>query len=314
MDRPLVYSLVAHCFGFFWNSQFLLGFTSCVAAHVTYTCYWQLAAEAVPPPPADEDEDEGGNEPAAAAAPPPWYLHRAAWVVARFYFGSVALGSFLAAWVQFFRLLLQHAAGRLQETVERGTAPGCVLALAGFLQRALLLLVRLLGAQAYCMVLLSGKGFCDAGVYAVSVSVANFDNVAAVTVITDVILTMGKLAVAACSAFSCFLYLDTLPAGSVSSPLLPVILVGATAFVIASLFFAVPELVVETIILAFCKDLVESGGQSAPPALQACLATHRDAAAQRAGCCVGGAAADDEAPDSPAGGGAATAKIPSSRV
>lgn len=54
---------------------------------------------------------------------------------------------------------------------------------------------------------------------------------------------MGKLAVAASCAFWCFVYVETLDGGAVSSPLLPVILVGITSFAVASIFFSVPELV-----------------------------------------------------------------------
>lgn len=62
--------------------------------------------------------------------------------------------------------------------------------------------------------------------------------------ISDAVLFLGKIAVSCSCAFFCFVYLDEqYPAGTISSPILPVIIVFLAAFAIACMFFAVVEMV-----------------------------------------------------------------------
>lgn len=56
------------------------------------------------------------------------------------------------------------------------------------------------------------------------------------------------------------MYIESLPEGSVTSPLLPVILVALASFAVACIFFAVPELIVETTMLTFSKSMAETPG------------------------------------------------------
>ncbi len=53
------------------------------------------------------------------------------------------------------------------------------------------------------------------------------------------------------------------------SPVLPIAISVITGFVIAQIFFAVYEMGIDTVILAFCEDCEENGGNPryAPPLL-----------------------------------------------
>lgn len=73
---------------------------------------------------------------------------------------------------------------------------------------------------------------------------SNSSRIGVTNVISDVVLFLGKIAVSAASAFFCFVYLDhEYPDGSISSPILPVIIVFIAAFAITCMFFAVVEMV-----------------------------------------------------------------------
>ncbi|RWW05866.1 hypothetical protein GW17_00030836 [Ensete ventricosum] len=67
----------------------------------------------------------------------------------------------------------------------------------------------------------------------------------------------------------------------ISSPLLPVLVSWGLGYVVVTLFFAVVEMSIDTLILSFCQDAEEHQGtaQYAPPLLMATLdgqgETHR---------------------------------------
>ncbi|KAM7250152.1 hypothetical protein ACFE04_022035 [Oxalis oulophora] len=94
-----------------------------------------------------------------------------------------------------------------------------------------------------------------------------------VNVIGDVILFLGKLCVSLSSAVFAFLMLDTHRYSSsynkISSPLFPVLVCWGLGFIVATLFFKVVEMSIDTIILSYCQDSEEHQGtaQYAPPLL-----------------------------------------------
>lgn len=274
MKAELRSTLVYHLFGFLWNTQFIIGFTVCVVAHVTFHFYaWLGAGEAMPK----------------------WPVTTAMRIVIRFYLGSVAVGSFLMAWVQFLRMPLAFTAARLKAVEQRGKLAGPAMAAVVFTHRLCTLLVKLVNPHAYCMVIIGGKAYCDAGVEALQALEQNMHVAETVTEVANAVIFLGKVCVAACCAFWCFIYLDTLPDGAVSSPIFPVILVFATAFAIACIFFAIPELLIETVLLSFCVDCKENGGQPrfSPPVLMNAIDTHKQAG-HCCGCTHPPAADDDE--------------------
>ena len=57
----------------------------------------------------------------------------------------------------------------------------------------------------------------------------------------------------------------------------------------ACIFFAAPELIIETVILAFCKDTAETGGQFCPDVLRQAIFTHQN---HSRACCKRPAADD----------------------
>ncbi|CAN6487233.1 unnamed protein product [Victoria cruziana] len=71
--------------------------------------------------------------------------------------------------------------------------------------------------------------------------------------------------------------LDTHKYGSahnkISSPLFPVLICWGLGYVVATLFFGVVEMAIDTIILSFCQDTEEHQGtaQYAPPLLMETL-------------------------------------------
>ncbi|KAK1284313.1 hypothetical protein QJS10_CPB21g00530 [Acorus calamus] len=124
---------------------------------------------------------------------------------------------------------------------------------------------------------ITGKSFCKASVIATGLIMNNILRIGKVNVIGDVILFLGKLCVSLFSAVFAFLMLDTYKYSSahnkISSPLFPVLVCWGLGYVVSTLFFAVVEMAIDTIILSFCQDAEEHQGtaQYAPPLLMETL-------------------------------------------
>lgn len=112
---------------------------------------------------------------------------------------------------------------------------------------------------------------------AVALIVQNVLRLAAVNIVGDVLMWLGKLTVmagAGCVAF--FLsdmdyYTDEAqyPDTFLSSPLMPILISLLVGYVVADLFFQVYEMAIDTILLSFCEDCETNSGNPrfAPPLL-----------------------------------------------
>ncbi|KAI9086032.1 hypothetical protein K1719_032109 [Acacia pycnantha] len=134
-------------------------------------------------------------------------------------------------------------------------------------------IIKSVNRNAYIMIAITGKSFFRASAIATELIMNNILRIGRVNVIGDVILFLGKLCVSLASAVFAFLMLDSHKYRSahnkISSPLLPVMVCWALGYIVATLFFAVVEMSIDTIILSFCQDSEEHQGtaQYAPPLL-----------------------------------------------
>nr|GEU95633.1 stem-specific protein TSJT1-like [Tanacetum cinerariifolium] len=128
-------------------------------------------------------------------------------------------------------------------------------------------------AQLHWGIAITGESFFTASAMATDLIKNNILRIGKVNVIGNVILFLGKLCVSLASALFAFLMLDTHAYKSahnkVSSPLIPVLVCWGLGFVVATLFFAVVEVSIDTIILSYCQDSEEHRGttQYATPLL-----------------------------------------------
>ncbi|RWW34231.1 hypothetical protein GW17_00001013 [Ensete ventricosum] len=132
-------------------------------------------------------------------------------------------------------------------------------------------------ARGEISIAITGKGFSKASAIATGLIMNNILRIGKVNVIGDVILYLGKLCVSLFCALFAFLMLDTHKYKSahnkISSPLFPVLVTWGLGYIVATLFFAVVEMSIDTIILSFCQDAEEHQGtaQCAPPLLMETL-------------------------------------------
>ncbi|OAY54915.1 choline transporter protein 1 [Manihot esculenta] len=244
-----------HLFGCYWATQFFIACSATVIAGSVASYYWT----------------RGETSPEIPFLPVFSSMKR----LMRYSLGSVALGSLIVSFVESIRFMLESIRRKLKVA---GTEPdGCmgktVHHTSQFCLRCVEWTIKSVNRNAYIMIAITGKSFCRASAIATDLIMNNILRIGRVNVIGDVILFLGKLCVSLSSAVFAFLMLDTHKYRSahnkISSPLFPVLVCWALGYVVATLFFAVVEMSIDTIILSFCQDSEEHQGtaQYAPPLL-----------------------------------------------
>ncbi|XP_073392196.1 choline transporter protein 1 isoform X2 [Physcomitrium patens] len=207
-SKNLVWAILYQIFGFFWTTQFITACCLTTIAGAVAAYYW-----------ARGDTANMGWLPVLSSAKR----------VFRYSLGSMALGSLLVAIIEMIRFLLEMLRKKLKALE---AAPGgcfiticccCVQCCLGCIEWT----IKFINRNAYIVIAINGKGFCRAAGKATGLIVNNVLRVAAVNIIGDMILFLGKVVVSLASALFAFLMLDTKQYktghSKVSSPLFPVL-------------------------------------------------------------------------------------------
>lgn len=259
--RHIALAILYHIFGCFWTTQFIIACSLTVIAGAVASYYWSRG-----------ETSEMPFMPVVSS------VKR----LTRFSLGSMALGSLVVAIIESIRFLLE-ALRRQLKVVEATPAVCCIRMIWCCTQCCLGCVewtIKFINRNAYIMIAITGKGFCKAAAMATGLIVNNILRIGTVNVIGDVMLFLGKFCVSLACALFAFLMLDSHQYKSshhkISSPLFPVLFCWGLGYVVASLFFAVLEMAIDTIILSFCQDVEEHNGtpQYAPPLLMETLRKH----------------------------------------
>ncbi|KAL4619590.1 hypothetical protein ACB092_06G090800 [Castanea dentata] len=248
-------AILFHLFGCYWATQFFIACSSTVIAGSVASYYWA----------------RGETSPEIPFLPVFSSMKR----LMRYSLGSVALGSLIVSFVESIRFMLESIRRKLKVS---STTPHSYIGKAAFHSsrfcfRCIEWTIKSVNRNAYIMIAITGKSFCKASAIATELIINNILRIGRVNVIGDVILFLGKLCVSLSSALFAFLMLDTHRYRSahnkISSPVFPVVVCWGLGYVVATLFFAVVEMSIDTIILSFCQDSEEHQGtaQYAPPLL-----------------------------------------------
>lgn len=260
-SRHIALAILYHIFGCFWTTQFIIACSLTVIAGAVASYYWSRG-----------ETSEMPFMPVVSS------VKR----LTRFSLGSMALGSLVVAIIESVRFLLE-ALRRQLKVVEATPAACCIRMIWCCTQCCLGCVewtIKFINRNAYIMIAVTGRGFCKAAAMATGLIINNILRIGTVNVIGDVMLFLGKLCVSLACALFAFLMLDTHQYKSshhkISSPLFPVLFCWGLGYVVASLFFAVVEMAIDTIVLSFCQDVEEHQGnpQYAPPLLMETLKKH----------------------------------------
>ncbi|KAK3273498.1 hypothetical protein CYMTET_18261, partial [Cymbomonas tetramitiformis] len=252
LNRTLQYSLLYMLFGFFWVTQFIIASTLVTIAGVAYECYLCQGADA------------------KVSINVVWHsLVR----TVRYHLGSIALGSLIMAIIKFIRAIVAFISYKLKDLVDKNPLLKflvyCVNCCLWFVDK----IISIINRNAYVMIAIDGENFCSSAARGTSLALEFILQIAIINVVGDFMLLLGRVSITCACGIITFLALDGDVYNDVSSPLMPVIFVSVSAFVVSSIFMAVVEVVIDTMTLAYCDDVNDHNGKPefAPPELMDAL-------------------------------------------
>lgn len=179
-----------------------------------------------------------------------------------YHLGSVALGSFLITLFKVPRLILTYLISKMRKHEDLKCVSWCLKCCTCCLW-CMEKCIRYLNHNAYTVIAIQGIGFCPAAREAFDILVSNALQVAAINSVGDFILFLGKCSVAGITTFTAILIMKNEP--DLHFYAIPVFIVSVFSFLIAHCMLTIYEMVIDTLFLCACEDLLRNDGSKEKP-------------------------------------------------
>ncbi|XP_012942174.1 choline transporter-like protein 2 [Aplysia californica] len=189
----------------------------------------------------------------------------------RFHLGSLAFGAFIIAVVQFIRIMLEYIEYKLKDSENR--VAKIILKILKCCFWCLEKFLKFLNKNAYIMIAIRGKNFCFSAKDAFMLIMRNIVRVVVLDKVTDFLIFLSKALVTGIVFVLSFFWFKgsvTYFDEYVSRPelnyyLTPVIILTLATYLLASAFFSVYSMAVDTLFLCFLEDLEMNDGSVQKP-------------------------------------------------
>uniref|UniRef100_A0A0P6JDY4 Choline transporter-like protein n=1 Tax=Heterocephalus glaber TaxID=10181 RepID=A0A0P6JDY4_HETGA len=244
-QRTLFNLQVYGVLGLFWTINWVLALGQCVLAGAFASFYWAF----------HKPQDI-----------PTFPLSAAFIRTLRYHTGSLAFGALILTLVQIARLVLEYMDHKLRGA--QNALARCIVCCFKCCLWCLEKFIKFLNRNAYIMIAIYGKNFCVSAKNAFMLLMRNVLRVVVLDKVTDLLLFFGKLLVVGGVGVLSFFFFSGRIKGlgkDFESPdlnyyWLPIMTTIMGAYVIASGFFSVFGMCVDTLFLCFLEDLERNDG------------------------------------------------------
>jgi len=216
LDQRFAFSF----FIYLWNNAFLIAIGQCIIAGAVASWFFTPNARK-------------GKEPA---------IKTAVWNVFRFHAGSLALGSFIIAVVQFIRYLMKYL--EKQAAAQKNRVMVMVFRVLQCCIWCFEKCLKFLSKNAYIQIAIRGTNFCNSARKAFTIITANILRFGTVALLGSVVHYIGLLFIMASTTVSGYFILKAMH-GDIQ-PVVPLCIYAAVAYVVGKLFMNVFGLAVDT--------------------------------------------------------------------
>jgi choline transporter-like protein 2/4/5 len=182
--------------------------------------------------------------------------------------GSVALGSFLLATLRLIRIVIEYIDSKCRQYSDNPVAKaiGCICKCSFWCLESFL---KFINTNAYIMMAVYGQGYCDSARDAFSLLMRNIIRVVVVDQVADFLLFLGKVVVTAFMGLLSYYIFDA-RSELIDMPVLnytwiPIVAICFGTYLVASSFFNVYDMAVDTIFLCFLEDCERNDGTPSKP-------------------------------------------------
>ncbi|XP_074188816.1 choline transporter-like protein 4 isoform X1 [Rhinolophus sinicus] len=245
VQRSLFNLQIYGVLGLFWTLNWVLALGQCVLAGAFASFYWAF------------------NKPRDI---PTFPLGAAFIRTLRYHTGSLAFGALILSLVQIARVILEYIDHKLRGA--QNPMARCIMCCFKCCLWCLEKFIKFLNRNAYIMIAIYGKNFCVSAKNAFMLLMRNVVRVVVLDKVTDLLLLFGKLlVVGGVGVLSFFFFTGRIPGlgKEFENPhlnyyWLPIMTSILGAYVIASGFFSVFGMCVDTLFLCFLEDLERNDG------------------------------------------------------
>ena len=234
-------------FGFFWAMNFVTAFGEIVLAGAFSKWYWTYDKKDVP----------------CCVLGPSFFM------ALTYHLGTVAFGSLIIAIIRFLRAILEYVESKLK--LYNNDLTKCLFCLCKCCLWCLEKFMRFINRNAYIMCAIKSTNFCVSAKDAFSLLMRNILRVVVLNSVVNFLLFIGKLViVAGVGILSYFVFSGHIPELQDDIPTLnflftPIVVIVIGTYFIASTFFSVYAMAVDTIFLCFLEDLERNDGTPQRP-------------------------------------------------
>ncbi|XP_072584291.1 choline transporter-like protein 4 isoform X2 [Vulpes vulpes] len=234
----------------FWTVNWVLALGQCVLAGAFASFYWAF----------QKPQDI-----------PTFPLSSAFIRTLRYHIGSLAFGALILTLVQMARVILEYIDNKLRGS--QNPMARCIMCCFKCCLWCLEKFIKFLNRNAYIMIAVYGKNFCVSAKNAFMLLMRNVVRVVVLDKVTDLLLLFGKLLVVGGVGVLSFFFFTGRIQGlgrhfenpSLNYYWLPIMVSILGAYVIASGFFSVFGMCVDTLFLCFLEDLERNDGSADRP-------------------------------------------------
>jgi len=235
-------------FGLYWGVFFWAAFAELVLAGVFAQWYWTM----------NKSSDI-----------PDCTLGTAMWNASVFHLGTVAFGSLTIAIIRMIRTILEYIERKCRKFNNDLTK--CLLCCCKCCLWCLEKFMRFLNRNAYIMCAIKSTNFCRSAKEAFNLIMRNLVRVVVLDSVVDFLLFLGKIVIVmATGVASYFVFSGQIPEIKDQIPSLnyfftPIVFIVIGSYLIASAFFSVYSMAVDTLLLCFLEDLERNDGSVERP-------------------------------------------------
>ncbi|XP_065083197.1 choline transporter-like 2 isoform X3 [Ochlerotatus camptorhynchus] len=227
--------------GFFWGICFVSAFGDMVLAFTFATWYWTFRKKELR-----------------------FFVLTTGFLrTVRYHLGTLAFGSLIIAICKIIRAMLEYIDHKLRK-YDNGVVKA-VLCLCKCCFWCLESFLKFLNTNAYIMCAIHGKNFCSSAKDAFSLLARNILRVIALDKVTGFLFFLSKLLIACGMAAVTYTFFDNNGSTKLHYPFVPAIIVFVGTYVIASVFFSVYSVAVDTLFLCFLEDCERNDGTPEKP-------------------------------------------------
>ncbi|XP_047589837.1 choline transporter-like protein 4 isoform X2 [Lutra lutra] len=250
VQRSLFNLQIYGILGLFWTLNWVLALGQCVLAGAFASFYWAF----------QKPQDI-----------PTFPLSSAFIRTLRYHTGSLAFGALILSLVQIARVVLEYIDNKLRGA--QNPVARCIMCCFKCCLWCLEKFIKFLNRNAYIMIAIYGKNFCVSAKNAFMLLMRNIVRVVVLDKVTDLLLLFGKLLVVGGVGVLSFFFFTGRIQGlgrdfenpSLNYYWLPIMISILGAYVIASGFFSVFGMCVDTLFLCFLEDLERNDGSPDRP-------------------------------------------------